>query len=129
MPRVSYFDCANVCVLCCVLVLVETVLCELAFPQVDAEFNKEEHDRLQGGDGVVSRPLGDDMFVEEGQGRLLLVDADKFLGPLEDILGTRMWWRRHLRGLWAARGCVFLRGYRAMSWSWPARLGDSTLCD
>jgi hypothetical protein len=35
------------------------------------------------------------MFVEEGQGGLLLANTDQLLGPFEDILGATVRRRRH----------------------------------
>lgn len=58
---------AHVGVLSSVLVLVEAVLGELAFAEIDAEFDEEDHDGLEGGNGAVAGPLGGDMFVEEQQ--------------------------------------------------------------
>lgn len=75
-----YLNSANVRVLRRVLVLVEAILCELAFSQIDAQLNEEYHHRLERGDGAVSGPLGDDMFVEELQGSLGLLHSDEFLG-------------------------------------------------
>lgn len=63
-----------------VLVLVETILGEFAFPQVDAQLNKKDHHRLEGGDGAVSGPLVDNMFVEKRERGLGLLHSDKFLG-------------------------------------------------
>ena len=78
----SYLDRADVCVLSCVLVLVEAIFGEFASPQVDAELDKEYHHRLEGGNRAVSRSLGDDMFVEERQRGLLLIDSDELLCSL-----------------------------------------------
>jgi hypothetical protein len=76
----SYLNGADIGVLGSVLVLVQAVLCELAFAQIDAEFDEEDHDGLEGGNGAVSGALGGDMFVEELEGSLLLLDSDEFLG-------------------------------------------------
>ena len=53
----SHLDGAHVGVLGSVLVLVQAILCELALAQIDTEFDKENHDRLQRGDGTVTGPL------------------------------------------------------------------------
>jgi hypothetical protein len=79
MSRVSYLNRADVCVLGGVLVLVQAVLCELAFAEVNAELDEEDHDRLQRDDGAVAGALRGDMLVEELQGGLLLLNSDEFL--------------------------------------------------
>lgn len=106
-------NCAHVGVLGCVLVLVEAVLGELAFAEIDAQLDEEDHDGLEGGDGAVAGSLGGDMFVEELQGGLLLFDSDEFLGAftstyvsaalglqaskrgIQRILRLGVRWRRH----------------------------------
>jgi hypothetical protein len=75
-----YLDGANVCVLSGVLVLVETVLGQFALAEVDTELDKEDHDGLERGDGAVAGALRGDMFVEQLESSLLLVDSDEFLG-------------------------------------------------
>jgi hypothetical protein len=76
------FDSADIGVLGNVLVLVKTILGGLALAKVDGQLNKEEHHRLEGGDGAASGSLGGDMFVEDGQGGGSLTDGNQFLGPL-----------------------------------------------
>lgn len=77
----SYLDSSNVCVLGGVLVLVQTIFCEFAFAEIDAQFDEEDHYRLERGNGTVASALGGDMFVKQLQGSLLLLNADEFLGP------------------------------------------------
>lgn len=76
----AYLDGAHVGVLGGVLVLVQAVLCEFAFSEIDAELDKEDHDGLERGDGAVAGALGGDMFVEQREGSLLLLDSNEFLG-------------------------------------------------
>jgi hypothetical protein len=78
----THFNRANVCVLRNVLVLIEAVFGRFAFPQVDAEFDEEEHDRLQGGDRTIPGPLGGDMFVQYIESGLGLINCDEFLRSL-----------------------------------------------
>lgn len=66
-PVDSYLNRANIRVLRNVLVLVQSILSRLSLLQVDAEFNEEEHHRLQRGDGTVAGALGRDMLVQDGQ--------------------------------------------------------------
>jgi len=80
--HMSHLDGAHVCVLGRVLVLVQAILCELALAQIHTEFDKENHDRLERGDGAVTGPLRGDMFVEQLEGSLLLLDSDEFLCSL-----------------------------------------------
>ena len=77
-----YLDGAHVCVLGGVLVLVQAILCEFALAEIDTQFDKQDHHRLERGDGAVAGALGGDMFVEELEGSLLLLDSDEFLGTL-----------------------------------------------
>lgn len=65
-----------------VLVLVKTIFGGLAFPQVHAKFHEKEHNRLQRGDGAVPGSLGGDMFVEDSERSLRLVDSDELLRSL-----------------------------------------------
>lgn len=85
----SYLDGPHICVLCGVFVLVQAILCEFAFSEIDAEFDKENHDRLERGDGAVPRPLGDDMFVKKLESCQRLVYADELLGALAGREGQR----------------------------------------
>ncbi len=78
----TYFDGADVGVLCCVLVLIKAILGELSLPQIDAELDEQKHHRLEGCDRTVSGPFGDDMLVEKGQRCLRLSDSDELLRPL-----------------------------------------------
>jgi hypothetical protein len=77
-----YLNGADIGVLCGILILVQAILGEFSFAKIDAEFDKKYHHRLEGGDGAVTGPLGDDMFVEELQGSLRLLDSDEFLRAL-----------------------------------------------
>jgi hypothetical protein len=79
---VAYFYCANISILGGVFVLVKAVFRELASPQVDTEFDKKEHDRLEGDDGTIASPLRDNMLVEDGERSGCLANSDKFLGAL-----------------------------------------------
>jgi len=65
-----------------VLVVVEAVFSHFSLAKVDAKLDEEEHDGLQGGDGLASGTLGGDMFVKNRQGSLLLSDSDEFLSSL-----------------------------------------------
>jgi hypothetical protein len=78
-------DSADIGVLSNVLVLVKTVLGSLALAKVDGQLNKQEHHRLEGGDGAATGALGGDMFVEDSQGGGRLTDGDEFLSPLWKI--------------------------------------------
>lgn len=78
----GYLDSGDICVLRSVLVVVETVLGSLALSQLNAKFDKQKDDGLERGDGAVASALGRDMFVEDGQSRLLLVDGDELLRSL-----------------------------------------------
>jgi hypothetical protein len=102
-----YLNSANVGVLGRVLVLVQAVLCELAFAEIDAELDEEDHDGLEGGDGAVAGPLRGDMFVEELEGSLLLLDSDEFLGAFTS-----------LHQFWAMRAVK--EGHTAYSPAWSA---------
>lgn len=82
MATDAYLDGADVRVLGGVLVLVETILRSLAFPEINGQLDKLYHHRLEGGDRAVAGALGDDMLVQEGQRGLLLADADELLGAL-----------------------------------------------
>lgn len=81
----TYLDGANIAVLSDVFVLVETIFRGFSFSQVDGQLNEKEHHRLQGSDGAVSGPLGGNMFVEDIQRRLRLVNSDEFLRSLLDF--------------------------------------------
>lgn len=61
----TYLDRSDVGVLRRVLVGVKTVLCGFPLFQIDTELDEQEHHRLDGGDGVIPRPLGCDMLVED----------------------------------------------------------------
>lgn len=78
----SYLDSSHVGVLSDVLVLIETILGGLPFTELDAEFNEQQHHRLERGDGTAARPLGGDMFVKDVQGSRGLAYGDEFLSPL-----------------------------------------------
>jgi hypothetical protein len=78
----SYLDGSHIRVLRDVLVLVESIFGSFSFSQVDRQFDKKEHHRLQGGDGAVPRAFRGDMFVEDIEGRLGLLDGDEFLRSL-----------------------------------------------
>jgi hypothetical protein len=78
----AYLDSSHIGILSGVLVLIQSILGELSFPEVDAKFNEEEHHRLERCNRAVARSLGTDMFVEERQRGLRLTNADKFLGSL-----------------------------------------------
>jgi len=78
----SYLDSSNVGVLSNVLVLVETIFGSLSFTEIDAEFNEQQHHRLERGNGAAARPLGGDMFVEDVEGSRGLAHGDEFLSPL-----------------------------------------------
>jgi hypothetical protein len=80
----SHLNSSHVGVLGRVLVLVQAILGEFALSQINAEFDEEDHHRLERGDGAVAGALGGDMFVEELEGSLLLLDSDKFLGTLAE---------------------------------------------
>lgn len=90
----TYLYRSNVCVLCDVLVLIECVLRQLALLLLNRQFNQQEHNRLKRRNGDISGALRRDMLVEKGQGGGGLVDADEFMGALQDILGFLMRWRR-----------------------------------
>ena len=92
---IPYLNSSHVCVLCGILVLVKAVLGEFAFAEVDTEFDKKDHHRLERGDGTVACPFRDDMFVKEGKRSSRLIDSDEFLRALESILGLAMGRRRH----------------------------------
>ena len=90
----AYLNRANIGVLRRVLVLVEAILGELALSEVDAQFDEEEHHRLDGGDGAVPGPLVGDMFVEERQRGLGLLYADELLGAFAgEVLAGQWTWR------------------------------------
>lgn len=84
----AYLNGPDVRVLGGVLVLVQTVLRRLSFPEIHGQLDKLYHHRLEGGDRVVAGALGDDMLVQEGQRGLLLADANELLGALhrDDML-------------------------------------------
>jgi hypothetical protein len=84
LGSLSHLNSSHVGVLGCVLILVQTVLGEFALSQIDAEFDKEDHDGLEGGDGAVAGALRGDMFVQELEGSLLLLDSDEFLGTFAE---------------------------------------------
>jgi hypothetical protein len=112
VPR-TYLDRADIRVLCCVLVLVQAILCEFAFAKIYTELDKEDHHRLERGDGAIPGALIRDMFVEELQGSLRLLHSDEFLcalavwvlaepasplgaaGYVQSVLGLAVRWRRH----------------------------------
>jgi len=76
----SYLDSGNVGVLGDVLVLVKALLGDLALAERDAQLDKLEHDRLEGGEGDITRPLGDDHIVKSLQGTSVLADGDELYG-------------------------------------------------
>lgn len=80
---IAYLDGCHIGVLGNVLVLVETILGGLSFAKINAEFDKQQHHRLQRGDGAAARPLGGNMFVEDVEGSRGLAHGDKFLSPLK----------------------------------------------
>ena len=92
-------DCADVGVLGDILVLVEGVLGQLSLLLFYGLLDQEEHNRLQGHDGDISRSLGGNMFVEEDESSLLLPNAHEFVSALEHILGLLGWRRRHDGGV------------------------------
>ena len=47
-----------------VFVGIQSVLGIFALFEIDAKFDKEEHDRFDGGNRIVAGSLGDDMLVE-----------------------------------------------------------------
>ena len=89
-------DGGDVGVLAGVLVVVKTILGGLALLEIHAELDEKQHHRLKRDDGAVARPLGGDMLVKDGESSLLLANANQLLGPLENILGAGVRWRRHI---------------------------------
>ena len=77
-----YLYCANIRVLCDILILIKAILCRFSFSQVDTQFNKLYHNRLQGGDGATPGSFGGDMFVEDIKSGLRLFNCDEFLRSL-----------------------------------------------
>ena len=59
-----YLDSSDICILCDVLVLVKAIFCRLSLPQINAEFDKQDHYRLERGDRAVAGSLRRDMFVQ-----------------------------------------------------------------
>lgn len=90
----TYLDGADVGVLRNVLVLIESILGELSLLLFNRLLNKELHHWLQRLDGDISRALGGDVLMEDGEGGRSLVDADEFMGAFQDVLGFLMWRRR-----------------------------------
>lgn len=78
----KYLYGSNVCVLRDVLVLVKPIFCRFAFAKIDGQFDEEKHDRLQRGDGAVARSLGGDMFVQDIECGLGLINGDELLCSL-----------------------------------------------
>ena len=74
-----YLNRADICVLCGVLVLVEAIFGEFAFAEIHTQLDKQDHHRLERGDGAVTCTLGDDMFMEKLQRGLRLLHSDQFL--------------------------------------------------
>jgi hypothetical protein len=104
----SYLNGSHIGVLRRVLVLVQAILCELALAEIDTEFDEEDHDRLEGGNGAVAGALRGDMFVEELEGSLLLLDSDEFLGAF--TFGCQS----------MAMRAVSIEGHTACSPAWSA---------
>lgn len=59
-----HLDCPNIGILSNVLILIQAIFGGLAFPQVDAQLDEQEHDRFEGSNGAISGSLGGDMFVQ-----------------------------------------------------------------
>lgn len=78
----AYLDRTDVGVLSHVFVLIQAILGEFPFAQIDRQLDEQEHDGFQGGDGTVPGPLRSDMFVQERQRGLSLADRDKLLSSL-----------------------------------------------
>lgn len=78
----TYLNRAHVGILRRVLILIEAILCELPFLQIDAQLHEQYHHRLQRGDGTVSRPFGGDMLMECGESSLRLAHTDELLSSL-----------------------------------------------
>ena len=91
MPNLN---CGDVGVLRDVLVLVQCFLRKLALLLLDGQLCQQEHHRLQGCNGHISRPLRGDVIMENTEGRRSLVDPDEFLSPLQDIFGLLVGRRR-----------------------------------
>lgn len=91
---ITHLDGRDIGVLGQILVLVQGVLGQLSLLLLDGQLNKQEHDRLQRGDGSAPRALVGDVLMEQGQGRLGLVDPDQLVGALQDIFGLLMRRRR-----------------------------------
>ena len=81
-----YLDGSHVGVLGDVLVLVQAILGRLSFTEFDAEFDKQQHHRLERGDRTAARPLGGNMFVQDIQGSRGLAHGDKFLSSLKKMM-------------------------------------------
>ncbi|KAI7197810.1 Eukaryotic translation initiation factor 3 subunit [Hortaea werneckii] len=98
-PPENQLDGRNVRVLTRVLVVVQAVLGRLSFPKVHTKFDEKQHHRLKAGDSAVPGPLGGDMFVEDRQRGLLLVNAD-------DIYIRRSHEVRHVLAYWGGGGIL-----------------------
>ena len=82
-----YLDSSDAGVLGNVLVLMETLLGDLALAKGDAQLDKLEHDGLQRDEGNTARSLGDDDIVKSLEGSGVLTDGDELY---ETRKGRRM---------------------------------------
>jgi hypothetical protein len=80
----THLNSLNAGVLGDVLVLVQAILGGLSLSQAHAKLDKEDHDRLERGDGRVAGPLGGDMVMKKLESTKVLVDGDEFLSTLYD---------------------------------------------
>lgn len=72
-----YLDSSDAGVLGNVLVLMETLLGDLALAKGDAQLDKLEHDGLQRDEGNTARSLGDDDIVKSLESSGVLTDGDE----------------------------------------------------
>lgn len=77
MLHIPYLDSSDAGVLGDVLVLVETLLGDLALAERDAQLDKLEHDGLEGAQGNTAGALGDDNIMEGLKGSTMLSDGDE----------------------------------------------------
>lgn len=79
----THLNSTNIGVLCGVLVLIETVLGLLSPALLNAQFDEEQHDRLQGRQGLVSGSFRGDMFVEKIESGGWLPDSNELISSLK----------------------------------------------
>lgn len=78
----TYFNSANVGILCGVFILIQSIFGKLALFEIHTELDKQDHYRFQRSSRAIPRPLRCDMFIEDGKSSWGLLDGNKLLRSL-----------------------------------------------